>query len=263
MKYHYQFFTSILVLVVFSGCFVPQHPYTALPPGPWRGELKLDPTASNTRSETVSEDTRVKFEEVMQGELPFNFEVKYNNSSDYYIELKNGSERIQLDDIIIGRDKKLAKDTIRIEFPHRKGYIHGIFQENVIQGEWVSYENSAVRIQLAAKNGQNYRFTTLRKTPVMDVSGKWLLKMTDITTGLPEDLVLEFQQKENYLMGVLNGQMWGQMEGTVQANKLYLSRFDGFQMVLIEAKILPDSTMIGTFKTGLDTPKTWEAVRIQ
>lgn len=258
-----KYFCYILILItMLSGCFVAQHPYTALPPGPWRAELKLDPLSATPTETEVAEGTRINFEEVTQGELPFNFEVKYETATKFYIEIKNGDERIRLDDIIIGHDKRTAKDTIRIEFPSKLGYLHGIFQENVIQGEWVSYGNNE-RIPFAAKNGQDYRFTTLHKTPIMDVSGKWELNL-DHTPAQFKKIILEFKQTQNFLTATIyRDAMPAQLEGTVQANKIYLSGFDGAAtMMLIESKIQPDSTLIGTLRNGTGKSITWEAHRV-
>jgi hypothetical protein len=258
MLYKFSFF--IFFILSFNSCFVPQQPYTALPPGPWRGVLQLDP-AAGLGGATASEDLQLNFEDITPGELPFNFEVKYESPTKYFIEIKNGEERIRVYSIHIGWYKRLAKDTIRIEFPHKNAYIHGIFQENVIQGDWISYVDDT-RIRFFAKNGQNYRFTNLRKTPAADISGNWELSMQNIATGRPETWIATFQQNGNHLVANFKGEMIRPMEGTIQANKLYLSAFDGWNMRLLEAKIQPDGKMIGSFREGKNEPMTWEARRV-
>lgn len=166
-------FVLFLIIVGLSGCLVPQNPYSGLAPGFWRAELKLEPYVNKSLDEIDLEDTRANIKEVENGELPFTFEVKYESEDKFYIEIKNGEERIRVDDIIIGRDRKTAKDTIRIEFPNKGGYIHGIFQENIIEGEWVDLSDDTKRVPFAARQGQNHRFTSLRVTPTMDVNGNW------------------------------------------------------------------------------------------
>lgn len=266
MKYSSRLFILFTIISAFSGCFVAQYPYTALPPGMWRAELKLDPMALVPSGESVPEGTRVNFEDVTQGELPFNFEVKYESDTKFYIEIRNGDERIRVDSIIIGRDKRTAKDTIRIEFPSKIGYIHGIFQDNIIQGEWVAYYNETERIPFAAKNGEDYRFTTLRKAPAMDVSGTWELKLENQAAQFKK-IIINLKQDNNYLTGTINRDSLSkpaQLEGTVQANKLYLSGFDGNRtMMLIEAKIQSDGSMIGTFRNGNEKPMLWDAQRVK
>jgi hypothetical protein len=134
----------------------------------------------------------------------------------------------------------------------------------VIQGEWVTHYNDTKRIPFAAKSGENYRFTTLRKAPEMDVSGTWELNLENRPEQFKK-IIIKLKQDNNYLTGTINRDSWSkpaQLEGTIQANKLYLSGFDGsMTMMLIEAKIQPDSSMIGTFRNGNSDPTTWEARR--
>ncbi len=262
MMNKYIFFVFILIMAGLSGCLVPQNPYSGLAPGFWRAELKLEPYVNKSLDEIDLEDTRANIKEVENGELPFTFEVKYENENKFYIEIKNGEERIRVDDIIIGRDRKTAKDTIRIEFPNKGGYIHGIFQENIIEGEWVAAYDNAITVPFAARQGQNHRFTTLRETPAMDISGKWEMNYKNPTTGLDVKSMINFKQKDNYLTGAIKSEFNGSMEGTIQANKLYLSRFDGMNMLLMESRIQSDSTLIGSLQVGRKVPITWEARRI-
>jgi len=108
--------TTILILIsllLVTSCIEIAEPFSQIPPGVWRAELELD-------------------EGVM---LPFNFEVKYDDSDDISIELINGEERIGVSDVAFGKNKKLL-DTIRISFPLMDSYIRGIYKENVIEGYW-------------------------------------------------------------------------------------------------------------------------------
>ncbi|MFN7119013.1 MAG: TlpA family protein disulfide reductase, partial [Saprospiraceae bacterium] len=64
-------FIILASVFTYSGCFVPQNPFTGLAPGTWRAVLKLDPAASGPRGDLVSEATKKQFEEVTLGYLPF------------------------------------------------------------------------------------------------------------------------------------------------------------------------------------------------
>ncbi len=246
------------ITMAFSGCLVPQNPYTGLPPGVWRAVLRLDPMMSAPRG-VVSENTKMQFEEVSEGDLPFTFEVKYENDTSFYIEIINGTERIRVDDITIGRDRSTAKDTIIINFPVFDSYIRGIWQENIIEGEWVVNNRENYHVPFVAKQGENYRFTTMQKKPDMDVSGKWEVTFEEDSSKA----IGEFKQKGNYLTGTFMTETGDHrfLEGTVQANKLYLSAFDGSHAYLFEAKILPDSTLIGVWHSGTHYKTTWTARR--
>jgi len=259
-------FIACLLLLICNSCLVIENRFSGLPPGPWRGILKLElnPVAPNPRGEPLPEKLNYEFEEVTDGELPFNFEIKYPNPDSFYIELQNGEERIVVDDITIGLDRATAKDTVLIEFPVYNSYIRGIFQENVIQGEWVDRNRGEdYSIPFVAYHGENHRFTKLRKEPLMDITGKW-----DVTFGIEQEdsteqfpAVGEFQQDGNQLTGTFltNTGDYRYLEGTVQGNKLYLSTFDGTHAYLFEAKIQPDSTLIGSYRSGRHFRTLWSA----
>lgn len=259
---------SFLLTLLFlqNSCITIDNQFTAVAPGPWRAVLKLDANviqATNPQAKPLPGAENQQFEEVMDGELPFVFEVKYENETDFYIEIINGEERIKVDDIIYGRDRATAKDTIVINFPLYESYITAIYEEDVMEGKWVVTNRENYSIPFVAFHGKNHRFTTLKKEPALDVSGKW-----EVTFGLdegkdPYPAIGEFVQKGNYVTGTFLTETgdYRFLEGTIQANKLYLSVFDGSHAFLFEAKIQEDSTMIGSFRSGKHYRTIWEAKR--
>ncbi|PHN02872.1 TlpA family protein disulfide reductase [Flavilitoribacter nigricans] len=250
------------ILFSLSSCFVIENTFTGLPPGKWRAVLKLEPKqiTPNPKGQPLPEKLNLKFEEVTAGELPFNFEVIYENETDFYIEIRNGEERIRLDDIVMGRDPRTAKDTILIDIPIFDSYFKGIYEENLIEGTWVVRNREEYIIPFVARFGQDHRFTTLRKDPVMDLSGKWKT-FFEVDTDNPLPAIGEFQQDGNHLLGTFRTETgdYRFLEGTVQADKLYLSCFDGSHAFLFEGKIQPDSTIIGIFRSGKHYKTIWEA----
>lgn len=257
----------VLALVFITGwtsCLVVENPFTGLPPGPWRAVLELEPRAlaANPEGKPLPQLMNLEFEEVTQGELPFNFEVKYKDEQSFFLEIINGEERIKVENITIGRDRSTAKDTVVINLPAHDSYIRAIFEEDVMEGEWVVNGRENHRIPFKAYQGQAHRFTTLRKKPAMDVSGRW-----EVTFGIegekPFKGVGEFKQDGNYLTGTFLTETgdYRFLEGTVQADKLYLSCFDGANAFLFEAKIQPDSTLFGAFRSGKPYKTLWTAKR--
>lgn len=263
MKITHTFLFLALVLGLSSCFFSAENPYTGLPPGLWRAVLKLEnnPINPNPRGEPLPDKVNLKFEEVSQGELPFLFEVKYVTKDSFYIEIINGEERIQVTDIKIGRDKSQAKDTILIDFPVFDSYIKGYFLENAIDGQWIVRNKENYSIPFIARHGRDYRFTNLRKEPVMDISGRWETTF-EVGTADAYPAIGEFKQDGNHLTGTFLSETgdYRYLEGTVQANKLYLSCFDGTHAYLFEGKIDPkDSTIIGSFRSGHLFQTAWEA----
>ncbi len=252
------------IIAFFNSCITFQNPYNSVAPGVWRGTLKIadKATIENQKGEPLPELMDITFEEVTEGELPFNFEVIYTNDTSFYIELINGEERIKCEHITIGRDRATAKDTIVIDFPVFDTYLKAVFEEKVMEGEWVVNYKENYSIPFIARQGKDHRFTELKKDPIIDVSGRW-----EATFGIdgeaPYPAVGEFKQKCNELRGTFMTETgdYRFLEGTVQENKLYLSCFDGAHAFMFEGKILPDSSIIGSFRSGSHYKTLWKATR--
>ena len=92
-----------------NACIEVDQTFTKIPPGPWRGVLKLDPSAvtPNPDGKPLPSKLNLTFEEVSDGELPFNFEVVYTDDTTFHIVLINGDERIEVpaEDITFGNTR--------------------------------------------------------------------------------------------------------------------------------------------------------------
>lgn len=265
MKFNNSYFKLGLLFILtlnLYACIVAPNKFSKLPPGEWRGILKLDP-ANWDKAKVHGRDVNpnVVIEEATLGELPFNFTVEYVNQDSFFITFRNAEERVIADKIEFGWDKSIAKDTIRIYFETYDAYITGIFDERVIQGEYVVNTRENYRIPFVAYYGKNHRFTELKKQPFMDISGRW--KTTFGEDDKAYSAIGEFKQKGNRLTGTFLTEKgdYRFLEGDIQADKIYLSAFDGGQTTLFEGKILPDSTIIGSFWFGTHFKTSWLAAR--
>lgn len=250
-----------------ASCIVVENEFSALPPGPWRGVLELEPNlvTPNPDGEPLPEKLNLEFEEVTNGELPFNFEVIYTSEADFYIEFINGDERIRAEDITIGLDRATAKDTIVIDFPVYDSRIEAIYEENVMEGEWiVNNRGENYRIPFKGYHGKGHRFTTLRKTPIQDLTGRW-----SATFGVEGEeserypAVAEFEQNGNGLTGTFRTETgdYRFLQGSVQEDKVYLSCFDGAHAFMFEARIREDGSLLGSFRSGKHFQTLWTAER--
>jgi len=242
---------------------VVENTFESIAPGIWRATLELEPkeTVSNKKGEPLPELLNYQFEEVTGGELPFNFEVKYNDDKSILVEIINGEERIKVDDVRVFHDRTNGNDSIIMRFPIYESEIKAAFEERIMAGVWQVYNRGTYyAIPFIARYGQAHRFTNLKKTPKIDISGKW-----STTFGVegddPYTAIGHFNQKDNYLTGTFTTETgdYRYLEGSVQDNKLYLSCFDGSHAFLFEAKIKEDSTMIGSFRSGKHYKTIWEA----
>ncbi len=249
-----------------QSCLTAEQTYPALPPGPWRAVLKIGTEAVSTQPvqpNTQSEKTRLA--DIQPGELPFNFEVIYDDDSTFHIVIINGEERLVVppEDIRFGRSTHRARDTIRIDFPIYSSYITGSYAGGVIEGNWVVTTRDNYAIPFVAHHGKSHRFTTLKNPPAADLTGRWAATF-EIETDHPYPAVAEFKQQGNHLTGTFLTETgdYRFLEGTVQGDKFWLSCFDGSHAFLFEGKILGNGdSLTGAFYSGKHYKTLWEAYR--
>ncbi len=245
---------SFACLLTLSNCTFVQERYPALPPGPYRAVLKLEDNfaSPNPKGQPLPEKIDLEFEEVTDGELPFTFQVAYENDSSFYLTIQNGEEQILVpsEHIYYGRDLVQGRDTVRIDFPIFDSYITAYHEAGVIEGVWVVNYRDQYRIPFVAQFGKNHRFTQLQKKPAADLSGQWAMTFVDTESSYPG--LAELSQTGNHLTGTIRTELgdYRYLEGTVQANKLYLSVFDGSHAFLFEGLIKDDGTLSGSFRSG-------------
>ena len=173
--------------------------------------------------------------------LPFNFQLKRNDSG-YEMEVYNAEEVVQIDEI------HLQKDSIVIQMPVFEGYIAGIFNDSVIQGEFIK-ESLDRYVPFKAIYGDSNRFKPSTEAQA-DISGNWETKFSSET----DDEYLAkgiFKQIENKVTGTFrtNTGDYRYLEGVVDGDSLRLSTFDGAHAFLFTAKVT-DSSLSGIFYSG-------------
>ena len=264
---------AIFLLTYFMACLVMENKFTALAPGIWRVSLQLVPKEIVKQQQNEIHSARqlltqknkqilpdnVRYEEATEGELPFLWEVKYVNDTSFYIEIINGEERIKVDaqDIHHGHNRQTGKDTLRVDFPVFGSYLRALYQERVIEGEWVVPAKN-LSIPFVARFGQNYRFTTVNKTPTTNLTGKWDCDF-DLAAKEPYKAIGELTQKGNILRGTFRTETgdYRFLDGEVQGEKFYLSCFDGAHAFLFEGKIRADGHLDGSFRSSKSEPEIW------
>lgn len=249
----------LAAVLLATGCIETNEKFSKLPPGIWRGVLKLDP---NTQMVAVEEEVGTALEN--ESDLPFNFEVKYrkDGTDKFDIIIHNGDERIVVEDIRYGLDRATAKDTLTARFPVFDTYIRGLFEENIIEGDWYINYKDGYSIPFKAYHGKNYRFKDMKIAPAADITGNWDVTF-EIGTEYEYQAIGSFKQDGNKLTGTFKTETgdYRFLEGNVQGNKLFLSVFDGAHAFLFTGKILEDGSIIGTFKSGKHYTTSWSAKR--
>ncbi len=253
---------ATLLALTISSCLVTNERYDKLTPGIWRGELFLDET--NPLSKNISKvgnDQDISFKNAFtEGVLPFNFEVAYGKDDSLIIDFINGEQKVRVEHILYGRNKQNAKDTIRINFVAFDTYIQAEIEDGMMTGAWYN-PRKGWRIPFRGLAGKSHRFTLLEEKPTHDITGKW---PAVFVSGENADTTLgEFVLKANKLTGTFASATgdYGYLEGTVQGQKIYLSKFDGGQAYLIAGKIKDKDHLEGTYMSGKTGRATWKAVR--
>lgn len=251
----------LLILIIaslsFSSCIETNKPFTKLPPGIWRGILKLE---AGTDVVAVEEEVGTAVQN--DADLPFQFNVVYDDTNTFHIEIMNGEERIEVSDIIYGLDRKTAKDTLIINFPVFDTQIKALYEDGIIEGDWIVNYKPGYSIPFKAYHAVGDRFKDLKKNPTADLSGKWEVAFE---AGKKDEYpaIGLFQQEGNKITGTFKTETgdYRFLEGTVQGNKLYMSTFDGAHAFLFTGKILEDGNLVGEFRSGNHYKSPWIAKR--
>ncbi|MFZ1751740.1 MAG: TlpA disulfide reductase family protein [Saprospiraceae bacterium] len=250
---------TIMTAIIFAlGCVAPNETFEKIPPGIWRGTLLLDRPPVQQYGD--DRDVVKKFE--TESELPFNFEVIYKNDSIFHIVIHNGSERIEVKDITFGRDIATAKDTVVIDFPVYDTQIKAIYEDGVMEGDWIIHYKDSLRIPFKAVHGVADRFAGVYNGDATSADGKWDCTF-EIGTADEYKAIGLFEQKGDQLTGTFLTETgdYRYLDGKVLKNKLYLSVFDGAHAFLFLGKILEDGTITGTFRSKSDYTTNWQAIK--
>lgn len=252
-------YVGLFAVVMFQiSCIVIENKFSALPPGYWRGQLKLHQDIP-----TEATDPDAVIQNVEETVVPIIFEVVYNSQDDFHIVWQNGTERIKSDSIIWGRDPKTGKDTIRIEFPIYDTHISAVYEERVMEGYWEVHYKDNYRIPFVAFHGQKERFKDSGMEPEHDISGNWTTTFQAVD-GPQFPAIAEFNQEGRYLTGTFVTETgdYRYLEGVVQADKFMLSCFDGAHAYLFEGKVNDDQKISGSFFSGLNYKAYFEGEKI-
>lgn len=256
--------TYILLLTVgivfFNSCIETVNQHSQLPPGIWRGELILE--SDNFIPEEGDEEVQTEVQKLNDKKLPFNFRIEYNDENQMEVFIINGEEELQVDNVLYGRDKSIAKDSFRFEFLTFDSYISGYYEDNAIEGVYVLKNKNNYTLPFRAKYGVDYRFTNLKKEPVANLSGKWECTF-EAGTKDESKAIGEFSQKGNDLTGTFVTETgdYRYLHGTVQGSNAYLSTFDGTHVFLFTMNIMNQDSLEGIFRSGKHYKSYWKAIR--
>jgi len=244
----------LLLCLFLTSCLVTEKKYTAIPPGEWRGILYL---GDNQVMGSIS------FGETGEDEkLPFIFEVDYIRADSFIVTLKNGDERIVLDQVSFGHNRTNGRDSVIINFPEYGSYIMAYYEEDILEGRWYVPSKGNYSIPFLAKHGEDKRFFNHDMTADNDVTGKWETSFGIENKDDEYPAIGEFKQVGNKVTGTFRTETgdYRYLDGIVDEGELWLSTFDGAHAFLFKSKIIGDS-LTGFFKSGNHYQTLWSAVK--
>ncbi|MEZ4912149.1 MAG: TlpA disulfide reductase family protein [Saprospiraceae bacterium] len=250
------YYILFFFLVIGSfGCVQPYKTFSKLPPGIWRGVLLLDRQPSIKYGD--DRDIEKKFDR--ESELPFNFDISYDSDSSLIMTIYNGVEKIEVTHIEFGRDIQTAKDTLLFHFDIYDSYIKAIYEDGVMEGDWVVNYKDKYAIPFKAVHGNKMRFDMVPSEPLSNFDGQW---SCIFDPSNPEEYLADayFKQEGSKLTGTFMTETgdYRYLEGLVSGDKMYMSAFDGAHAFWFSGKMLPDGTINGAFRSGTHYSVTWE-----
>jgi len=254
-------YAALLILAAMmaglTSCIEQPNSYSQLPPGEWRGVLKLADPSTQYSQDMGGEVEKVK----NYFELPFNMKVSYDDQDNMKVFVLNGTEEIEVESVHYGRDPATARDTLQLSFDAFDTKMDAFFEDNFIEGFWnVNYKEN-YQIPFIATYGQNHRFINREIEDTKNFDGKWKVTFEyDNDDAYPA--IGEFSQNGNELDGTFRTETgdYRYLSGNVYGDKLRLSVFDGSHAFLFQGTMQND-TIYGEFRSGKHYKSNWTAVR--
>ncbi|MBS1951674.1 MAG: putative lipoprotein [Cytophagales bacterium] len=187
-------------------------------------------------------------------ELPFTFDVVKKDSR-LLVYLKNGAEKIELDEVsVFGDSVKMVLHIFDAE-------LRAKINDNQLTGTFVKNYAPQANQPFRATHGENYRFVKNSTEKQTDYSGKYQIEFTN-ARGKKIPSVGLFQQTGNHLTGSFltpTGD-YRYLEGNVVDGTLMLSSFDGNHAYVFIASKKGDS-LKGDYYAGKLTHETFKGIR--
>jgi thiol-disulfide isomerase/thioredoxin len=239
-------------------CIQPKQSFESIPEGPWRGVLLLD------RMPVVKygDDRDIKKNFDFDSELPFTFTIGRTGKDSLYAEFENGEEKIRIYDVFCGKATPSARDTFHVRFEAFDTYLSAVYEDGVLEGNWVVNYREKYMIPFKAVFGQNHRFVHKESKAEYNLAGKW---QSLFEPGKKDEYPAlgDFTQDGNEITGTFLTETgdYRYLHGNVIKNKVYLSAFDGAHAFLILAKFTHKDSLIGSFRSGKHYTADWMGFR--
>ena len=193
---------------------------------------------------------------IQNQELPFNFEVTRDDQGGYDIFLLNAEERLLLDEVTINGD------SVDVSLHIFDANIKAIISGDSLTGLFVKNYADDYKVPFRAVHGQDFRFVkSASAESTTDFTGTY-----DVTFVNEKDTtraVALFKQSGARITGTFMTPTgdYRFLDGSVTANELQLSAFDGNHLYLFRAHSQEEGKLAGDFFSGKTGYETWVGLR--
>ncbi|TAL59588.1 MAG: TlpA family protein disulfide reductase [Bacteroidetes bacterium] len=229
------FFLGISLFLLLSCGNEKRAASSPLKEGVWRGVLTIDDSTGLI--------------------IPFNFDLAFKNDS-ASIVIHNAEENIPVGEIAFSHDSIFIKMPVfDSEFRCK------ISGDSLMTGNWINHSRTDNnRIPFTAFYGETFRFDCPEFEDNFPFEGRW-----ECTFGPEESdssmAVGIFKQSNHKATGTFLTETgdYRYLEGCYFGKYMLLSCFDGSHAFVFHAEVMEDSTILGTFYSGLHFEQTWAA----
>ncbi len=190
-------------------------------------------------------------------ELPFNMEVTRDSAGGYDAFIRNGSERILLDEVSV------QGDSVDIALHVFDANIRAVIRGDTLSGAFIKNPEVDYRIPFMAAHGVTYRFEEGTAGVIPDFNGTY--QVTFFNARDTMEAVGVFTQVEDSVTGTFLTPVgdYRYLEGNVANGTLQMSTFDGNHAYLFRAKKNDDGTLSGEYYSGKTWKQLWRGVKTE
>jgi thiol-disulfide isomerase/thioredoxin len=186
--------------------------------------------------------------------LPFNGTFTKVGKRSATLVLKNHTEKIVIDDVI------LRNDSVYVKLPYFNSELQlRIESPYMMSGRWTKLDLENYSLPLNAEQGQDFRFTNTKSR--IPVASKYAVTFVE-TDGTKFPAVLLLDNNQGKLSGTFLTETgdYRYLQGDIMNGQVNLSTFDGSHAFFFTASIDGDSLVDGIFKSGPTYQSAWFAI---
>lgn len=189
-------------------------------------------------------------------ELPFNFEIKFQNKKPIII-IHNADERITIEEV------SNKGDSLNFKMPVFDTEFKTKIVKNGLEGVWLNHyrkEKNTISFKATYKEPRRFVVENEKTNPLFE--GNWEVTFSPGKTETSKALgVFHHVEQTNLVHGTFLTETgdYRFLEGVQKAKDLYLSTFDGSHAFLFIAQLDSNHILNGTFYSGSHWKEDWTA----